>query len=264
VRNLRLTVEYDGTSYSGWQRQPGVQTIQGELEKVLTKVAGHAVDLMAAGRTDAGVHALGQVCNFRIKTRLTPREISRITNQLLPGDIRIVKAAWAPDGFHSTYHATSKIYRYVIRTATEKSVFDRLYHYPLKRARPLDLTAMRRACAKFKGTHDFRSFQGQTIYKRDPVRTIHGIKVLDKGPEVHLEVHGKSFLYQMVRILSGTLIYVGLGKIKPEEIPGILAAKDRRRAGPTLPPSGLFLVKVFYPKDAGKNRKAVGAEDGVE
>jgi tRNA pseudouridine38-40 synthase len=257
-------VEYDGTSYSGWQRQPQVPTVLGELEKALVRVSGHAVKVFAAGRTDAGVHALGQVCNFKIATRLTPPEIVRIVNQLLPGDIRIVKACWVPDAFHSTYHAASKIYRYVIRTVSEKSVFDRLYHHPLKRARPLDLVAMRRAASKLKGTHDFRSFQGQTIYKRDPMRRILSVKVLRNGPEVHLEFHGKSFLYQMVRILAGTLVYVGLGKIKPEEIPSILAAKDRRRAGPTLPPGGLFLVKVFYPKDAGKHRKVEESEEGVE
>jgi len=264
VRNIKLTVEYDGTSYSGWQRQPGLPTVQGELEKALLRISGHSVDLMAAGRTDAGVHALGQVCNFRITTRLTPPEIARIANQLLPGDIRVVKAIGAPDAFHATYHAASKIYRYVIRTASEKSVFDRLYHHSLKRARPLDLAAMRRAALRLKGTHDFRSFQGQTIYKRDPVRTILGVKVVRKGPEVHLEFHGKSFLYQMVRILAGTLIYVGLGKIKPDDIPVILAAKDRRKAGPTLPPGGLFLVKVFYPKDAGKSRRVSKIEEGIE
>lgn len=262
MRNVRLTVEYDGTSYSGWQTQAGVATVQGELEKALSHVCGHPAVLMAAGRTDAGVHALGQACNFKTSSRLTEPEIARIANLHLPPDIRIVSAVRVADAFHATYHAHSKIYRYVLRTAREKDVFGRFWHHPVRGQ--LDLSAMRRAAAQLKGTHDFTSFQGPTNWDRDPVRTLYSVKVLRRGPEVHLEFHGKSFLYQMVRILAGTLLYAGLGKICPSEIPGLLAGKDRRRAGPTLPPGGLFLVKVFYPERVRRPRKKASAGDGIE
>lgn len=264
MRNLRLTVEYDGTSYSGWQKQPQAPTVQAELEKVLSKVSGHPVELLAAGRTDAGVHALGQVCNFKSSTPLSPKRLVAVSNQLLPRDIRVVNARVVPDAFHATYDAASKIYRYVLRTSGVKSVFDRHTHYAVRHSKPLDLAAMRRAARYLKGTHDFRSFQGPTAYPRDPIRTLYSVRVLKRGAEVWLEFHGKSFLYNMVRILSGTLLQVGTGKRRPEDVKSILKAKDRRQAGPTLPPAGLFLVKVFYPRNAGKRRKARESEAGSE
>jgi tRNA pseudouridine38-40 synthase len=264
LRNLRLTVEYDGTSYSGWQKQPHCPTVQAALEDVLSRVSGHPVELLAAGRTDAGVHALGQVCSFRSSTPLSLRDLVRVANQLLPRDIRVVEARTVPERFHATYDASSKIYRYVLRVSGRKSVFDRHLHHALRNPRPLNLSAMRRSARCLVGTHDFRSFQGPTSYKRDPVRTLLSVRIAKRGAEVWMEFHGKSFLYNMVRILAGTLLYVGLGKIKPEDVKVILAAKDRRKAGPTLPPHGLFLARVFYPRDAGKRRKITPSEDGLE
>ncbi len=261
LRNIRLIVEYDGTAYSGWQRQANVPTIQGELDRALTRISGHAVDLRVAGRTDAGVHALGQVCNFRTASRLPVKEIARIANQLLPGDIRVVEARRVRDRFHSTFDAHSKIYRYVIRNVADKNVFERLYHHVVRPK--LDLKAMRRAALKLKGTHDFNAFKGPLAKAVNTHRTLLSVKILRKKEKVLIEFHGKSFLHQMVRILAGTLVYVGLGKIRPEEIPDIIASRERRRAGPTLPPQGLFLVRVFYPRRRPRHDEGP-VEEGIE
>lgn len=261
IRNVRLTVEYDGTPYKGWQRQPGSETVQGTLEAKLSEVCGHGVSLLVAGRTDAGVHALAQVCNFTTSSRLSAKDFHRILNQLLPHSLRVTKVDFVPAGFHATYQAHSKIYRYVIRNTPDYTVFDRDFYHHLRL--PLDLAAMRRAAKGFVGTHDFSAFRGQAGRDRDPLRTIYGVKVLKKGPFVHLEFHGKSFLHQMVRILSGTLVYVGLGKIRPDDIPDILRSRDRKKAGPTLPPNGLFLVNVRYGRKKAE-KKDVDQGDGVE
>jgi len=157
-----------------------------------------------------------------------------------------VKAQAVPANFHATYHALAKLYRYVIRNTKDYTVFDRNTYHHLRL--PLDLAAMREAARHLIGSHDFTAFRGTLGKRANPKRNLMKIEVKKKGGDVLLEFTGESFLHQMVRILSGTLVYVGTGKIKPEEIPGILKSKDRRRAGPTLPPNGLFLVKVFYPK----------------
>ncbi len=245
-RNIRLTVEYDGTGYSGWQKQPQSPTLQGTLEDRLKLICGHPVDLLVAGRTDAGVHALGQTANFHTVSPMTVERIARVLNQLLPHDIRIVKAQQVPAVFHATYHAQAKLYRYVIRNSQDYTVFDRntYHHFRL----PLDLLAMKKASKYLLGTHDFTAFRGALGKRANPKRTLLKIGIQKKGPDVLLDYIGVSFLHQMVRILSGTLIYVGSGKIKPEDIPDILKSRDRKKAGPTLPPSGLFMVKVFYPK----------------
>jgi tRNA pseudouridine38-40 synthase len=246
TRNVRLTVEYDGTAYSGWQKQPQTPTIQGTLEDRLAKVCGHPVDLLVAGRTDAGVHALGQTANFHTRSKLPIGRVQKVLNQILPRDIRIVKAQEAPGPFHATYHAKAKLYRYVIRNTKDYTVFDRnLYHHIWS---PLDLGAMRKAAKALVGTHDFTAFRGGLGKWANPKRTLIKIDVKKRGEDVLLEYLGESFLHQMVRILSGTLVYAGLGKIKPEDIKVILKSKERKMAGPTLPPNGLFLVKVFYPK----------------
>jgi tRNA pseudouridine38-40 synthase len=250
TRNIRLTVEYDGTAYKGWQRQPGSETVQGTLENRLTHVCGHKVDLLVAGRTDAGVHGLGQTTNFLTSSTLSAGKIKSILNRLLPRDIRVVKAQVAPDHFHATYHATGKLYRYIIRNADEYTVFDRnTYHY----VRPvLNVAAMRKAAKFLVGTHDFTSFRGTLGKKANPKRTLHQIRITKKKNNIILEYTGVSFLHQMIRILSGTLMYVGLGKLRPEDIKKIMDAKDRKQAGPTLSPTGLFLVKVFYPETFAK------------
>jgi len=246
VRNIRLTIEYDGTSFSGWQKQPEVPTIQGTLEERLAKLAGHPVDLLVAGRTDAGVHALGQVANFRTRSRLKPLKIKEVLNQMLPHSIRVAAAKEVPLHFHATFHARAKLYRYVLRNTGDYTVFDRCFYHQVRT--PLDLSAMRRAASFLEGTHDFSAFRGTLGKRANPRRTLMKITVKKHGPNIVLDYLGESFLHQMVRILSGTLIYAGLGKIKPEDMRSILKSKDRRKAGPTLPHTGLFLVRVFYPK----------------
>jgi len=245
-RNLRLVLEYDGTPYSGWQKQPQAPTVQGTIEERLSRICGHPVDLLVAGRTDAGVHALGQVANFTTTSTLPVQRIARVLNQVLPHSIRVVKAQEVPSPFHATYHASAKLYRYIIRNTRDYTVFDRhVYHHFRKR---LDLAAMRKAAAQLVGTHDFTAFRGTLGKRANPRRTLMNIRVKKQGKNVVLDFRGESFLHQMVRILSGTLLYVGLGKFKPEDMKTILKSKDRKKAGPTLPPNGLFMVKVFYPK----------------
>jgi tRNA pseudouridine38-40 synthase len=245
-RNLKLIVEYDGTPYAGWQRQKNAQTVQGTLEGPLSEVAGHPVELLVAGRTDAGVHALGQTANFHTQSKLPARQIQKVANQLLPHSIRIAKITEVPANFHATYHASAKLYRYIIRNTQDYTVFDRDFYHHLRR--PLDLGLMQKAAHRLEGAHDFSAFRGVLGKRANPIRVLKKITVSQKGPNVILDYLGESFLHQMIRILSGTLVYAGWGKFSPEDVAGILKSKERRNAGPTLPPNGLFLMKVFYPK----------------
>jgi tRNA pseudouridine38-40 synthase len=204
------------------------------------------VDLLVAGRTDAGVHALGQTANFHTSSPMPVKRMGQVLNQLLPHDIRIGQAREVPAAFHATYHAKAKLYRYIIRNTPDYTVFDRntYHHFRL----PLDLTAMKAASKHLLGTHDFTAFRGPLGKWADPQRTLMKIRIWKKGRDILLDFTGVSFLHQMVRILSGTLLYAGTGKLKPGDIPAILNSKDRKKAGPTLPPNGLFLVKVYYPR----------------
>lgn len=246
MKNIRLTVEYDGTAYAGWQKQAQSPTLQSTLEERLRKVCGHPLDLLVAGRTDSGVHALGQTANFHTSSALPVQRIHTVLNQLLPHDIRIVSAKEVPETFHATFHAKARLYRYVIRNSADYTVFDRnTYHH----VRPLlDVQAMARAGRELQGEHDFTAFRGTLGKRANPRRNLIKVTVKKKGHDIFMEYLGESFLHQMVRILSGTLLYVGLGKFKPEDMKSILLSRDRKKAGPTLPPNGLFLVKVFYPR----------------
>ncbi|HXL73057.1 MAG TPA: tRNA pseudouridine(38-40) synthase TruA [bacterium] len=253
IRNIRLTVEYDGTAYSGWQKQIQFETVQGTLEEKLKQVCGHLVDLLVAGRTDSGVHALGQTANFHTSSTLPIAKIQDVLNHLLPRDIHVVKVQEVPETFHATYHAKAKLYRYVIRNTKDYTVFDRNTYHHVRTT--LDITAMKKAAKFLIGTHDFTAFRGTLGKWANPKRTITQIKIQKKGDEIILEYMGVSFLHQMIRILSGTLLYVGLGKLKPGDMKEILKSKDRKKAGPTLPPNGLFLVKVYYPATFPKVKK---------
>ena len=262
TRNIRLTIEYDGTAYSGWQKQLQSQTVQGTLEEKITQVCGHPVDLLVAGRTDSGVHGLGQTANFHTSSTLPIVKIQDVLNHLLPRDIRIARAQEVPETFHATYHAKAKLYRYVIRNTKDYTVFDsNTYHHV--RAK-LDVVAMKKAAKFLIGTHDFTAFRGTLGKWAKPKRTITKIQIQKKGDNLILEYTGVSFLHQMIRILSGTLLYVGLGKLKSEDIKEILKSKDRKKAGPTLPPNGLFLVKVFYPISFPKVKKRVKKDKETE
>jgi tRNA pseudouridine38-40 synthase len=243
--NYRMLVCYDGTRYNGWQKLGDTEnTIQGKLETVLYKMTGEKVDVHGAGRTDAGVHALGQVAQFRMETDKTPYEIREYLNTWLPEDIGVIEVTEAAPRFHSRYNASSKHYRYRIVKDRAKHVFDRKYMYAYPGT--LNTAAMKLATIQLRGEHDFSSFNGNPRMKKSRVKTIYSIHVTETEDEIDIDFFGSGFLQYMVRILVGTLIEVGEGKRDPESMDALLLAKDRSLAGPTAPASGLTLVEVRY------------------
>ena len=243
--NYKLTIQYDGTRYRGWQVQGNTdQTIQGKLEGVLSRLTGQPVEVHGSGRTDAGVHALGQVANVKLPRPVEPSELLGELNRYLPADIGVIAAEPAPERFHARLNARSKTYRYRIWNSAIPNVLERSYLYALPEA--LDVTAMERAAADLVGTHDFRSFCGLKRFKKSTVRTITDIAITQNGAEVRLEFTGNGFLMRMVRILAGTLVEVGLGQRDADTMPAVLDAQDRAAAGPALPAQGLALVQVEY------------------
>ena len=241
---FKITLEYDGTNYHGWQIQPNLPTIQGTIEAAIRKVAQHDVDVIGAGRTDAGVHALGQVAHFSTTARLTAEEWHRALNGLLPVDIAVLAVEQVPETFHARFSAKSKLYRYQILTRVHRSALSRskILHYPY----PLDLESMQEASHTLVGTHDFSSFQGSPTDTDNPVCTVTRLTIEQFGDEIRFEVEANRFLKQMVRAIVGTLLEVGRGKLKAGEVTEILAAKDRTKAGPTATAHGLYLVRVDY------------------
>lgn len=248
MATLRLTLEYDGTGFEGWQAQPaGRRTVQGVLEAALRSVSGRPVRAVGAGRTDAGVHAEGQVASLELSTRLGPETLLRAIDARLPLDLAVRELAPAPPGFHARRDATAKLYRYRIWNGPVRSPLRARYalHVP----RPLDAEAMRRAAALLRGRHDFASFQAAGSGVATTVRSLPRLELLGRsGGELALEVEGSGFLRHMVRNLVGTLLEVGRGRRDPEGMSALLAARDRRRAGPTAPAHGLTLVRVDYGK----------------
>lgn len=244
--NYIIWLSYDGTRYDGWQKQGNTdRTIQGKLEHILERLDGEPVEVRGSGRTDAGVHARGQVADFSLKNRMTPPEVMAYLNRYLPEDISVLRIEPAPARFHSRLSAVKKTYRYQIEMGPKKDVFQRAYYYGL--GRELDVDAMERAASYLTGTRDFRSFCGNKKMKKSTVRTLESIRFERiHGLGLHISYTGNGFLQQMVRILTGTLIEVGQGKRKPEEMALILDAKDRQAAGYTAPPEGLFLENVEY------------------
>lgn len=243
--NYKLIIQYDGTRYRGWQVQGNTdQTIQGKLEGVLSRLTGQLVEVHGSGRTDAGVHALGQVANVKLPHPVEPSELLGELNRYLPADIGVIAAEPAPERFHARLNARSKTYRYRIWNSAIPNVLERSYLYVLPE--PLDVAAMERAAADLVGTHDFRSFCGLKRFKKSTVRTITDIAITQDGAEVRLEFTGNGFLMRMVRILAGTLVEVGLGQREADSMPTVLAAQDRAAAGPALPAQGLALVRVEY------------------
>jgi tRNA pseudouridine38-40 synthase len=247
-RWLKLTVSYDGGAYAGWQLQPDKPTVQGELEAALLRITQQTIRVTAAGRTDAGVHALGQVVGFATETRLSNAELQRALNAVLPHDVAVLAVENAPEWFHATHHAVAKRYHYQIHNGRTRSVFDRHYawHYP----QPLDAAKMHEAGQCLVGRHDFSSFETAGSERPDSIRTIFELQVTG-GPGEHSErftvnVCGDGFLYNMVRTIVGTLVEVGDGSRPVEWTAAVLAARDRRAAGQTAPPQGLFLVSVTY------------------
>ena len=243
--NYKLTIQYDGTRYRGWQVQGNTDlTIQGKLEGVLSRLTGQLVEVHGSGRTDAGVHALGQVANVKLPHPVEPSELLGELNRYVPADIGVIAAEPAPERFHARLNARSKTYRYRIWNSAIPNVLERSYLYVLPE--PLDVAAMERAAADLVGTHDFRSFCGLKRFKKSTVRTITDISITQDGAEVRLEFTGNGFLMRMVRILAGTLVEVGLGQREADSMPAVLAAQDRAAAGPALPAQGLALVRVEY------------------
>ena len=252
MQNYKFVLEYDGTRYSGWQKLGNDDnTIQGKLEQVLSRMAGMEVQVIGAGRTDAGVHARGQAANACFQTDRGEAEIRSYVNHYLPEDIRVLSVEKAALRFHSRYHAVEKEYCYTIFTGEKPPVFDRKYVYRL--GQKLDTERMQRAAEQLIGTHDFRSFCGNRKMKKSTVRTIREIIISadTDGETVRIIYRGDGFLQYMIRILTGTLIEVGRGERDPLSMEALIRAKDRELAGYTAPPGGLCLVRVSYPEAAG-------------
>jgi tRNA pseudouridine38-40 synthase len=243
-RNVKLTIEYDGTEFAGYQRQPGQRTVQQVLEEGIAQATGEKVSLLASGRTDSGVHAEAQVVNFRTNTALPLERIIGAINARLPHDVSVIEAEDVPLGFHATHDPKWKTYRYRISMRKMRPVFDRKYVLWVKRR--LDVDAMRRAAEHFVGTHDFNSFRCESKVDKNTVRTIYSIRVVADGDRVDIYYRGSGFLYMMLRIITGTLLRVGFGRMSPDAIPAMLEARDRSAAGPTAPAKGLCLVEVEY------------------
>lgn len=244
--NVKLTIQYDGTRYDGWQRQGNTDnTLQGRLEGVLSRMVGKPVEIQGAGRTDAGVHARGQVASVHLPEGYTPLEVQNYLNRYLPEDVAVVDVVEVGERFHARLSATGKEYRYHIRMGSVPDVFARKYQYRVEE--PLDLAAMERAAGYLTGKHDFRSFCGNRRFKKSTVREVFHIGVEVCGSDLTLVYRGDGFLYNMVRILTGTLLEVGLGQRTPESMVDILEARERTAAGKTAPAQGLVLQEVYYP-----------------
>ncbi len=243
---IKMVIEYDGSNYHGFQIQQNAHTIQAEMEKGILNLTGEKSNLMFAGRTDAGVHALGQVVAFDTNSSIPPDKWRFALNSFLPQDIKIVRSEEAAPDFHPRFHALKKHYRYMIYRQSEGTVFYR--HYALCNDEILDIGGMKQACQYIKGVHDFRSFCASGSSSRNFEREVNECAIIEEGPFIKLEIEANGFLYNMVRIICGTLLNVGRGIYKPEQIAEVIAAKDRSLAGATAPPQGLYLVSVTYPE----------------
>lgn len=245
MRNYKVIVQYDGTKYNGWQKQGNTDnTIQEKIEAVLSEMAGKEIEVIGSGRTDAGTHAYGQVANFHINTEKSNEEILEYMNRYLPTDIAVLSIAQVPERFHSRLNSKSKKYIYRIHNSSIPNVFERKYTYFCPRH--LDIEAMKVAAELLLGEHDFMSFCANKKMKKSTLRTIHSIDIKRTNGEIRLSFHGNGFLYNMVRIITGTLIEIGDGKRKPDDIKSILDSKSRESAGFTAPSHGLVLVEVEY------------------
>ena len=244
MRNIKLTIEYHGKDFNGWQKQPNQLNIQGEIERAIENITGETIELIGSGRTDAGVHALGQVANFKTTSNISIDKFAVAINSKLKKSIRVKKAEEVGERFHSRYCAHFKKYRYVINCSfTGTAIYRELeYQFPME----LDVEKMKKAAKYFEGEHDFAAFKASGTSGKNSVRKIFKAEVLEREDKIWIELTGSGFLYNMVRIIAGTLLEVGIGKIKPEEIPEIIKSKDRKQAGKTLPAVGLYLVEVKY------------------
>jgi tRNA pseudouridine38-40 synthase len=242
MRNFRLVVEYDGSDFHGWQRQPGLRTIQGVIEDAVESAFGKRAPVQGAGRTDAGVHAVGQVCNFLADTMWTSREVGGALASRLPEDVRVRSADEVGPDFHARFSATGRRYVYYLRTEPT-AIWRRFAHVV---AFSLDVEAMRSAAAPLIGEKDFASFTPARSTDAPTVCDLRELTIGQKDDVIAVTLRADHFLHHMVRVIAGTLVEVGRGKLRPEQMEAILCKKDRMAAGPTLPPNGLFLMEVEY------------------
>lgn len=244
MKNYKIIVQYDGTKYNGWQRQGNTQnTIQERFENVLSKMCGKNIEIFASGRTDAGVHAEAQVANFKCDTGLSAEEIKEYLNQYLPQDILVTSIAEVDERFHSRLNAVSKTYEYKIATR-KPDVFIRKFVYFADDVP--DVEKMRLAANQLLGTHDFKGFSSVGRTKKSTVRTVNSVQICERDGIIAIRINGSGFLYNMVRIISGTLYEIGTGKLDEKAIEDVFETKSREIAGTTLPACGLKLIEVSY------------------
>lgn len=245
MRNFRIILQYEGTKYQGWQKQESTDnTIQGKLENILSKMSGTPVEVHGAGRTDAGVHAKGQVAHFKVDTDMSEKQIWQYLNRYLPEDIAVISLKESGERFHARLNAVGKVYQYRIVNSDIPHVFDRRYVHVVEKK--LDLEKMRKAADILEGTHDFKAFTSTKKGKKSTVRTIESITIEKNNDEITLTYKGDGFLYHMVRILTGTLIEVGLSERSVESVSEALKSMDRKNAGILAPAKGLTLLEVLY------------------
>ena len=244
MHNIKLTIQYDGTNYCGWQSQKNGVAIQNVIEKALKKVVGESVKLIGSGRTDSGVHAKGQVANFKTKSKLPLDNIKKALNRNLPEDIVISSAREVSSDFHARYNSRTKLYRYTFTNKNPISPF--LRNYAAKIPYKLDLGLMRKEAEVLVGRHNFSAFQGARSKRVDTTRSIKKISIKTSSRYIYIDIVSEGFLYNMARNIAGTLIEIGRGYFKPGSMKKILDSKDRKKAGPTAPAKGLSLIKVNY------------------
>lgn len=243
-RNIKITLGYDGSAFLGWQMQRAGRTVQGVVEETLSKVLGHAASVIAAGRTDAGVHAISQVVNVRTSSSIPLETLQHALNALLPADVAVHTIADVAQDFHARHMAKSKRYAYIIDTSKVRSPF--LSRYVLKVDYQLDVSSMQDAAAAFLGEHDFSAFMGVGSPVKSAIRKVTISELTLKDTRLFYIIEGSGFLRHMVRNITGTLLMVGRGTLAPADIPGIIEGRDRSKAGPTAPPQGLYLLTVDY------------------
>lgn len=247
MTRIKLTIAYDGTNYCGWQIQPNGITVEEIINKKLSKLTGEKIVVIGASRTDSGVHALGNVAVFDTNTTIPPERISHALNQKLPEDIHIMQSEEVPGDFHPRYCNCKKTYEYNIINTRTPIPTKRLTNYFV--SYELNIEDMKKAATYLVGEHDFASFCNIRTNVEDTVRTITNLEITSHENEIKISITGTGFLYNMVRIIVGTLIRVGRGYYKPKEVEAILEAKDRKAAGVTAPPQGLMLVRIAYDED---------------
>ncbi len=245
-RNIKLTLEYDGSNYCGWQKQLNARSIQATLEKAIMEITKEDVDLIGSGRTDSCVHALNQVANFYTSSKIPSERFVLAINTKLPSDIAVVASEEVGEEFHSRYDAIGKEYKYLIYNNKVRSPLKKNYSYHVNYK--LDREAMKKALNYFVGEHDFRGFMSTGSSIKGTVRTINYVELIENEEMIEITIRGSGFLYNMVRIIVGTIVDIGIGKIDGDSIKDIIDSKDRTGAGHTAPPEGLYLSKVFYPE----------------